>query len=161
MKPAKFEYLRAESIDQVVQALDQGDGETIVLAGGQTLMPMLAMRLARPAMVVDINHVAELSGVEILNEVEGDGELVIMACTRQAEALASPLIQEHAPLLSKAIAFVGHRQTRNRGTVGGSLAHADSASELAALSTLRNTNPIGPRLAGKILGDNAKTLYAL
>ncbi len=136
MKPAKFDYLRAESIDQVVEALDQGDGEAIVLAGGQTLMPMLAMRLARPAMVVDINHVAELSGVEILNEVEGDGELVIMACTRQAEALASPLIQEHAPLLSKAIAFVGHRQTRNRGTVGGSLAHADPASEipLAALA---------------------------
>ncbi|MFP6774040.1 MAG: FAD binding domain-containing protein, partial [Alphaproteobacteria bacterium] len=63
MKPAKFDYLRAENIDQVVEALDQGDGEAIVLAGGQTLMPMLAMRLARPAMVVDINHVAELSGV--------------------------------------------------------------------------------------------------
>lgn len=131
VKPAKFDYLRAENIDQVVEALDQGDGEAIVLAGGQTLMPMLAMRLARPAMVVDINHVAELSGVAVR-----DGELVIMACTRQAEALTSPLIQEHAPLLAKAIAFVGHQQTRNRGTVGGSLAHADPASEipLAALA---------------------------
>jgi CO/xanthine dehydrogenase FAD-binding subunit len=131
VKPAKFDYLRAESIDQVVAALDQGGGEAIILAGGQTLMPMLSMRLARPELVVDINHVEELSGIS----VRGD-ELVIMACTRQADTLASPLVREHAPLLAKAIAFVGHQQTRNRGTVGGSLSHADPASEipLAALA---------------------------
>ena len=131
MKPAKFDYILAESVDQVVDALDKGGGETIVLAGGQTLMPMLAMRLARPAVVVDINKVAELSGIA----VAGD-ELVIKTCTRQAEALASTLVQRRLPLLAKAIAFVGHQQTRNRGTVGGSLSHADPASEipLAALA---------------------------
>lgn len=131
MKPAKFDYILAESVDQVVEALDKGAGEAIVIAGGQTLMPMLAMRLARPATVVDINHVAELSGIEVAG-----GDLVIKACTRQADALASPLIQRHAPLLAKAISFVCHQQTRNRGTVGGSLSHADPASEipLAALA---------------------------
>jgi CO/xanthine dehydrogenase FAD-binding subunit len=131
VKPAKFDYILAESVDQVVDALDKGGGETIVLAGGQTLMPMLAMRLARPAVVVDINKVAELSGIA----VAGD-ELVIKTCTRQAEALASTLVQRRLPLLAKAIAFVGHQQTRNRGTVGGSLSHADPASEipLAALA---------------------------
>ena len=125
MKAAKFEYILAESIEQVVQVLDQGDGEAIVIAGGQTLMPMLSMRLARPETVIDINRIPELSGIA----VDGD-EVVIKACTRQATALASAEIQRHLPLLAKAIAYVGHQQTRNRGTIGGSLSHADPASEI-------------------------------
>ena len=132
MKAAKFDYVLAGSIEEVVETLDKGDGEAIVIAGGQTLMPMLAMRLARPAIVVDINEISELSGI-----VEaGADEVVIKACTRQAAALASPLVQARLPLLAKAIAHVGHQQTRNRGTVGGSLSHADPASEipLAALA---------------------------
>jgi CO/xanthine dehydrogenase FAD-binding subunit len=135
VKPAKFAYVRAESVDQVVEVLDGRDGEAIILAGGQTLLPLLSMRLARPDVVVDINHVAELSGIAV-SDGEGGRELIIKACTRQADALASPLIQEHVPLLAKAIGFIGHQQTRNRGTVGGSLSHADPASEipLAALT---------------------------
>lgn len=131
VKAAKFDYVLAESIDEVVEALDRGDGDAIVLAGGQTLMPLLAMRLARPATVIDINEIAALAGIEV-----GKDEVVIKACTRQATALASPLVQAHLPLLAKAIAYVGHQQTRNRGTVGGSLSHADPASEipLAALA---------------------------
>jgi CO/xanthine dehydrogenase FAD-binding subunit len=131
VKAAKFDYVLAESIDQVVDILDRGDGDAIVIAGGQTLMPMLSMRLARPATVVDINKIAELSGID----VAGD-EIVIKACTRQAAALASAEVQTRLPLLAKAIAYVGHQQTRNRGTVGGSLSHADPASEipLAALA---------------------------
>lgn len=131
VKPAKFDYVLAESVDQAVKALAEGAGDAIIIAGGQTLMPMLAMRLARPAVVVDINRIPELTGIDV-----HDGELIIKACTRQAEALASPLIGAHVPLLRKAIAFVGHQQTRNRGTVGGSLSHADPASEipLAALA---------------------------
>ncbi len=131
MKPAKFDYLRPDSIDEAVEALDGGDGEVIVLAGGQTLMPMLSMRLARPDAVVDINRIAELSGIQALEQ-----ELVIMACTRQAEALAAAEVKQHLPLLAKAISHVGHSQTRNRGTVGGSLCHGDPASEipLAALA---------------------------
>lgn len=135
MKPAKFAYVRAESVDQVVEVLDGRDGEAIILAGGQTLLPLLSMRLARPDVVVDINHVAELSGID-LRDGERGRELIIKACTRQADALASPLTQEHVPLLVKTISFIGHQQTRNRGTVGGSLSHADPASEipLAALT---------------------------
>ncbi len=131
MKAAKFDYILAESVGEVVEALDKGDGEAIVIAGGQTLMPMLNMRLARPETVIDINKIAELSGIEVSTD-----ELVIKACTRQAEALASPEIQARLPLLAKAIAYVGHQQTRNRGTIGGSLSHADPASEipLAALA---------------------------
>lgn len=131
MKAAKFDYIPAESIEEVVAALGRGNGEAIIIAGGQSLMPMLAMRLATPATVVDINNIAQLSGIEV-----NEGEVVIKACTRQATALASPLVQTHLPLLAKAIGHVGHQQTRNRGTVGGSLCHADPASEipLAALA---------------------------
>ena len=131
MKPAKFDYLKAESAQQAVAALDRGEGAAIVLAGGQTLVPMLSMRLARPDLVVDINQISDLSGITLEKN-----ELLIGACTRQAEVLTSPLVKRHAGLLAKAIAFVGHQQTRNRGTVGGSLSHADPASEipLAALA---------------------------
>ncbi len=131
MKAAKFDYILAESIEEVVRGLEKGGGDAIVIAGGQTLMPMLAMRLARPATVIDINEIAELSGIDLAED-----EVVIKACTRQATALASPLVQARLPLLAKAIRYVGHQQTRNRGTVGGSLSHADPASEipLAALA---------------------------
>ena len=131
MKPAKFDYLKAESAQQAVAALDRGEGAAIVLAGGQTLVPMLSMRLARPDLVVDINQISDLSGITLEKN-----ELLIRACTRQAEVLTSPLVKRHAGLLARAIAFVGHQQTRNRGTVGGSLSHADPASEipLAALA---------------------------
>lgn len=131
MKPAKFDYVLAGSTDEVAAALTAGGGETMVLAGGQTLMPLLAMRLARPAVLVDINDVAELAGIEPF-----DGEIVIRACTRQADALASPVVRDAAPLLAMALGHVGHQQTRNRGTVGGSLTHGDPSAEipLAALA---------------------------
>ncbi|MDE0940836.1 MAG: FAD binding domain-containing protein [Alphaproteobacteria bacterium] len=129
MKAAKFDYIQAATVDEVVDALAKGDGEAIVIAGGQTLMPMLSMRLARPETVIDINRIAELSGIEVASAANGD-EVVIKACTRQAAALASDIIQTQLPLLAKAIAYVGHQQTRNRGTVGGSLSHADPASEI-------------------------------
>ena len=125
MKAAPFDYVSPTSVEQVTRFLSKGGGDAIVLAGGQSLMPMLAMRMARPEMVIDINNVSELAGIE-----ETNGEIVIKTCTRQADALASPVIQQHLPLLASALAFVGHTQTRNRGTIGGSLAHADPASEI-------------------------------
>ena len=143
MKAAKFEYILAESIEQVVQVLDQGDGEAIVIAGGQTLMPMLSMRLARPETVIDINKIAELSGIEVTAD-----EVIIKACTRQAEALASPEIQTRLPLLAKAISYVGHQQTRNRGTVGGSLSHADPASEIPLAALAMDAHVSLPSAAG-------------
>src|SRR5690606_24748228 len=96
-----------------------------ILAGGQTLVPMLAMRLARPALLIDINRIEELRGIFL-----ADGCVDIGACTRQRVAEQSKLGQERLPLLARAIACVGHQQTRNRGTVGGSIANADPAAEI-------------------------------
>jgi len=125
MKPAPFDYALASSIDEAVQLLADRDGDAIILAGGQTLMPMLSMRLARPELVVDINEIAELSGI-----LDGPDGVTIMACTRQVTALTSLVVHQRLPLLTRAISNVGHLQTRNRGTVGGSLAHADPAAEI-------------------------------
>jgi CO/xanthine dehydrogenase FAD-binding subunit len=125
MKAADFDYVRVATIDEACTALARANGEGKVIAGGQTLVPMMAMRLARPALLVDINDVAPLQGIAR----DGDA-LVIKACTRQADALASAAMREHLPLLAKAIRFVGHVQTRNRGTVGGSICHADPSAEI-------------------------------
>ena len=131
MKPAPFDYFLANSTEEAVQSLSSDEGEAVILAGGQTLMPLLSMRLARPDRVIDINEISELSGIE-----EVGNEVIIKACTRQFMALDSSVVAMRLPLLHKGLNFVGHFQTRNRGTVGGSLAHADPAAEipLAALA---------------------------
>jgi CO/xanthine dehydrogenase FAD-binding subunit len=125
MKAASFDYLRAASIDEACRALADGGGDARLIAGGQTLVPLMAMRLARPALLIDINRIAELAGIAL----DGD-RLVIGACTRQADALASSLVRQHLPLLADALSHVGHGQTRNRGTIGGSLCNADPSAEI-------------------------------
>ena len=127
MKAAAFEYIRVNSVEEAVGALAGGDDmvERKIIAGGQTLVPLMAMRLARPALLIDVNDVAELRGIS-----RDGGDLVIKACTRQREAEASAMVAETVPLLAKALPFVGHAQTRNRGTVGGSVAHGDPAAEI-------------------------------
>jgi CO/xanthine dehydrogenase FAD-binding subunit len=121
LKPAPFDYVRAESLDHVLSEL-ANTADAMVLAGGQTLVPMMAMRLARPARLIDLNELPELAGIE----TKGD-TLVVRAMTRQAKALTDA---RSLPLLRKALQFVGHTQTRNRGTVGGSIAHADPSAEI-------------------------------
>ena len=133
MKAAPFDYVLAQNIEETTQYLADGNGDAFVLAGGQTLMPMLAMRLARPSILIDINSITELSGIEETNE-----EITIKACTRQADAISSSVIQKRLPLLAYALTFVGHSQTRNRGTIGGSLAHADPASEIPLVALTMN-----------------------
>jgi carbon-monoxide dehydrogenase medium subunit len=125
VKPAPFEYVRAQTLTEALAALD---ADSKVLAGGQSLVPMLNMRLVRPARVVDINGLAELAGIR----ARADGGLDVGALTRHQELLSAPLVRDRAPLLAAAAAHVGHRAIRNRGTVGGSLAHADPAAELPA-----------------------------
>jgi carbon-monoxide dehydrogenase medium subunit len=125
VKPAPFEYVRAQTLTEALAALD---ADSKVLAGGQSLVPMLNLRLVRPARVVDINGLAELAGIR----ARADGGLDIGALTRHQELLSAPLVRDRAPLLAAAAAHVGHRAIRNRGTVGGSLAHADPAAELPA-----------------------------
>ena len=131
MKSVDFDYECPASLDEVCRRLVEAEGEAKIIAGGQTLVPLLAMRLARPALLIDINRIAELKGIEDIGD-----QIAIRACTRQAAALADPTVRERVPLLAKALGFVGHIQTRNRGTVGGSLANADPAAEigLAALA---------------------------
>jgi len=127
LKPRAFEYVRAASLQDVFAVLDSHGDEAKVLAGGQSLMPLLNMRLAAPEVVVDMNAVAELRGIA----VAGD-RLRIGAMNRYVEVAASDLVARHAPLIARAIPFIAHPAIRNRGTFGGSLCNADPASELPA-----------------------------
>jgi 2-furoyl-CoA dehydrogenase FAD binding subunit len=125
MKPAGFDMARPASLGEALTILAQHADEAKVIAGGQTLVPVMNFRMATPRLLIDLNKVAELAGIR------RDGNVLrIGAMTRQCELLRNPLIGEHAPLLSKAVPHIGHVQTRSRGTVGGSLAHADPAAEL-------------------------------
>jgi carbon-monoxide dehydrogenase medium subunit len=124
VKPARFDYVAAASSDEALAAL--ADDEAKVLAGGQSLVPLLNMRLARPSLLVDVNRVPGLDRVEV------DGTVRIGALARQADVLTSPAAAA-VPVLAAALRHVGHPATRSRGTIGGSLAHADPASELAAV----------------------------
>jgi carbon-monoxide dehydrogenase medium subunit len=127
VKPAPFAYRSAETVEEAVAALAELGEDARVLAGGQSLVPMLNLRLARPSALVDVGRVAALSGISV------NGALRLGATTRQADALRSGLVAERAPLLIEALRHVGHPATRSRGTVGGSIAHADPAAELPAV----------------------------
>jgi CO/xanthine dehydrogenase FAD-binding subunit len=129
MKAANFDYLRVSTIEEACQALADGGEDARIIAGGQTMVPLMAMRLARPALLIDINHVDALAGIE--QDVD---ELVIKSCTRQADALASDIVRDSLPLLAEALSHVGHTQTRNRGTVGGSLVNADPSAEIPLIA---------------------------
>ena len=135
MKPVPFEYRRAESVEEAVSALAEGGPDAKVLAGGQSFVPMLNMRIARPALLVDVNRVPGLDGIAAEN-----GHLRVGATCRQRALERSPVARERCPLLAACLPFVGHVVTRNRGTVGGSIAHADAAAELPlALVALRGS----------------------
>ena len=124
MKPAPFEYVRPDSLAEAC-ALLAGDDDARVIAGGQTLVPMLAMRLARPAKLIDILRLPELAGIR-----QENGAVVVGATTRQAQAERDPVIRASVPMLARVLPWVGHPPTRNRGTVGGSIANADPSAEI-------------------------------
>lgn len=125
MKAAPFDYVRADSLDQALDLLTEHGGDAKLLAGGQSLVPMMAMRLARPAMLVDINRLTELKTMDF-----GGDAITIGAGVRQREIEDAQALDARLPLIRKALHWVGHSQTRNRGTVGGSLVHADPSAEL-------------------------------
>lgn len=125
MKPARFDYIRAVDIAEAHSALAEHGNDARVIAGGQTLLPMLSMRLVRPKQLVDIMH------LPALRKIEASGnEIRVGAGARQAELLAWPGLAENLPLLKAALPWVGHAQTRSRGTVCGSVAHADPSAEI-------------------------------
>lgn len=128
MKAAPFSYVRAASVDEACDLLAADDSARLI-AGGQTLVPMMAMRLARPSRLVDINRIADLSYVR-----ETAGTVAIGATTRQCLIERDKLVAARLPLLAKAMPFIGHAATRARGTIGGSLAHADPAAEMSLVS---------------------------
>jgi carbon-monoxide dehydrogenase medium subunit len=129
MKPAPFEYADPHNLSDVVSLLEKHEGEAKVLSGGQSLMPLLNMRLARPELLIDLAKVPDL---DYIREVEG--KLAIGAMTRQRSVEFSPLIRERYPLVHAATMHIAHPQNRNQGTVGGSLAHADPAAEYPAMA---------------------------
>ncbi len=129
VKPAAFGYHAPSEVGEAISLLAEHGDEAKPLAGGQSLVPMLSLRLARYAHLVDLNRVAALQGIARV-----DGHLRIAAMTRQARAEHDPLVAEAAPLVARALPHIGHFQIRNRGTVGGSIAHADPASELPAVA---------------------------
>lgn len=125
MKSALFDYVRAASLAEACELLRQDGDDVKLIAGGQSLAPMMAMRLTRPSRLVDINEIAALKFI-----TRDDMFARIGACTRQSVVARDDELAVHVPLLRRALAWVGHVQTRNRGTIGGSLAHADPAAEL-------------------------------
>ena len=125
MKAAPFEFGRARSAAEACALLAQHGEDAKLIAGGQSLVPMMAMRLARPAFLVDINDAQDLSRIEL-----GEQAMLIGATVRQSRLERDATVAARLPLLRKALGFVGHAQTRNRGTLGGSLAHADPSAEL-------------------------------
>ncbi len=145
MKPAPFGYHRAASVADAVSLLSAYEGSARVIAGGQSLMPMLNMRLLRPDALVDVNGLRELGGVRPAGDTTTLGALV-----RHATIERSPLIAERLGLLPTVVRFVGDRQVRNRGTIGGSLAHGDPTGELplaclVLAATAAVTGPSGRR----------------
>lgn len=145
MKPPRFDYHDPTTLAEALALLTEHGEDAKILAGGQSLIPVLNMRLARPKVLIDLNRVEGLSYIK-----EEEGLLKIGAMTRHAEVERSPLVAERQPLLAEAMRHVGHVQIRNRGTMGGSLAHADPAAELPAVmvaldATLVATGPDGVR----------------
>jgi CO/xanthine dehydrogenase FAD-binding subunit len=128
MKPAAFEYSRPSTLDEACALLAADDGARLI-AGGQTLVPLMAMRLARPTRLIDI---ARIPGLAYIRDVEG--EMSIGATTRQCVVESDPLVTAKLPLLAKVMPYVGHTPTRARGTIGGSLANADPAAEIALVA---------------------------
>ena len=146
MKSAAFEYVAPTSLEEAIALLAARGDEAKVIAGGQSLMPLLALRFAQPGLLVDLNRVAGLAGIR---ELPGGG-LAIGAMTRTRELETDPLVAARAPLAAEAAPLIAHRAIRNRGTVGGAVAHADAAAELPAVmvasgATIVAQGPSGSR----------------
>jgi carbon-monoxide dehydrogenase medium subunit len=144
MKPAKFEYVAPTTVDAAVDALRAANGEGKLLAGGQSLVPLLNFRMTRPSVVIDLNGIEELSFIEL----RGD-HVVIGALTRHREIEQSPLIASNLPVMSAAMRHVAHLAIRNRGTIGGSLSHADPAAELPMLAVFYDATIVAQGKSGR------------
>jgi carbon-monoxide dehydrogenase medium subunit len=147
MKPAAFAYHRPRSLEQALALLEQHGDEAKILAGGQSLAPMLNMRLAQPAHLIDVNDLHEIAYIR-----DGGEDVAVGALARHDDVARSPLVRSACPLLAEAAATIGHYAIRQRGTLGGSLAHADPAAQLPLVAAVLDATiaVVGPR-AGRSL----------
>ena len=143
MKPAGFDYERPSSLTETLDRLATVGEDAKVLAGGQSLIPLMAMRLARPSVLIDVNRVEDLTF-----EADRGDYLELGALTRQRAAERSAVVRRTAPLLREALGHIGHPQIRNRGTIGGSLAHADPAAELPTVAVALDATMVIQRAGG-------------
>ncbi len=144
MKPAVFDYERPSSLTETLDRLATVGEDAKVLAGGQSLIPLMAMRLARPSVLIDVNRVEDLTF-----EADRGDYLELGALTRQRVAERSDVVRRTAPLLREALGHIGHPQIRNRGTIGGSLAHADPAAELPTVAVALDATMVIQRAGGE------------
>lgn len=144
MKAAPFDYIRAESVEHAVELLAQHGGDAKLLAGGQSLVPMMAMRLARPSLLVDIHRLKVLQGIS-----ETENAFITGAAVRQCTLEHDATLARRMPLIAQALRWVGHEQTRNRGTVGGSVVHADPSAELPLTAATLNATLVLRSQAGE------------
>jgi len=133
MIPAAFEYVRATSIDDAVAKLKTAGSGAKLLAGGHSLVPLMKLRLSEPSVLIDVGRIPDLAGIR-----ERDGKIVIGAATVHSEVAASSLLQERCPAMAEAAGMIGDPQVRNRGTVGGSVAHADPSADMPAVLVALN-----------------------
>jgi carbon-monoxide dehydrogenase medium subunit len=132
MKPPDFRYLAPRSLDEALEALTNHGEDAKVLAGGQSLVPMMNLRLAAPTALVDLNYLHDLAGVRQTD----DDQVVVGAMTRHREVAANADLRRHVPVLAHAASFIGYPAVRNRGTLGGSLAHADPVAEMPCVALM-------------------------
>jgi len=160
MKAPAFGYIQPKTIDDALECLQQHGSDATVLAGGQSLMASLNMRLSNPAVLIDINDIDELSGINMV-----ENQLRIGAMTRQVELEHSTLVSQHAPLITMVIPHIAHPAIRNRGTIGGSIVFADPAAELPACMVALNgqmvaQGPDGERRITEFFQDLFETALA-
>ena len=144
MKAPKFSYVRADSVDHALELLDKHGEDARILAGGQSLMPTLNMRLSQPKILIDINRLDEMKGISL----DGD-TIVIGALTRHVEVMNSNIVAEHLPLIAEAMPHVAHVAVRNRGTIGGSIALSDPAAEMPACALALGATLVVQSCSGK------------
>lgn len=144
MKAPKFSYVRAGSVDHALELLDKHSEDARILAGGQSLMPTLNMRLSQPEILIDINRLDEMKGISL------DGDTVVIgALTRHVEVMNSNIVAEHLPLIAEAMPHVAHVAVRNRGTIGGSIALSDPAAEMPACALALGATLVVQSSSGK------------
>lgn len=157
MIPAAFDYVRAESAEEAISLVGQHGDEAKFIAGGHSLLPMMKLRLAQPSVLIDIGRLSDLSYIR-----DAGDHIAIGAMTRHMDVETSPVLAEHVPLLAHAAGHVGDPQVRHRGTIGGSIAHADSASDLPATTLALGATYVaqGPNGVREIpAGDFYKTFF--